>query len=227
MSRNANDYASHIAALVTPGTYMAAALNSVKWLLYRGLGIEPARVDALFTTFLRERDPRNAVALLTDYERLLDIPGACNPTLGTVEQRQALAHSKFVAQGGMTPEYWIGVARDMGITIEIEEFPLATYSDFDTNNEYDTASYGGDEYEARYDDVDLLGYDEASYGVDGSWYQWIVTVKASNREHPTYDDAEYDEAAIQSNEAAFTCLLAQFQRAGRSVIVEYQIPEGH
>lgn len=69
-----------------------------------------------------ELDPRLAVLLLPDFERVLG-PDPCGRDLGdlTIDQRQRLAHQRWTARGGQSIPYFIGLAAALGVAIEIEE----------------------------------------------------------------------------------------------------------
>jgi uncharacterized protein YmfQ (DUF2313 family) len=70
-----------------------------------------------------EIDPRNARALLPDFERVLG-PDPCGRDLNDpdVPARQRLAYQRWVARGGQSIPYMVGVAANLGVEIEIEEF---------------------------------------------------------------------------------------------------------
>lgn len=70
-----------------------------------------------------EVDPRNAVYLLPDFERVLG-PDPCGRDLGaqTLAQRQRLAHQRWTARGGPSIPYFVELAARLGVEIQIEEF---------------------------------------------------------------------------------------------------------
>lgn len=82
-----------------------------------------ARFEADAEQLMEEVDPRTAVALLPDFERVLgrDPCGRDldNPSLAT---RQKIAHQRWTSMGGQSIPYLISLAAKLGYTIEIEEF---------------------------------------------------------------------------------------------------------
>ncbi|MGN6777562.1 YmfQ family protein [Rhizobium sp.] len=70
-----------------------------------------------------EADPRAAVDLLPDYERLLG-PDPCGRDLDnlTLFQRQRIAHQRWTARGGQSIPYFVGLAASLGAQITVEEF---------------------------------------------------------------------------------------------------------
>ena len=105
----------------------------IGWVLaFRG-GVLDALLDALAhpladaeaeaEALMREIDPRTAVRLLPDFERVLG-PDPCGRDLGnrTVEQRQRQAHQRWTARGGQSVSYFVETAARLGAAIEVEEF---------------------------------------------------------------------------------------------------------
>lgn len=72
---------------------------------------------------MRETDPRQASALLPDFERCLG-PDPCGRDLDglSVEQRRKLAHQRWTAYGGQSIPYMIETAAKLGATVTVEEF---------------------------------------------------------------------------------------------------------
>lgn len=70
-----------------------------------------------------EMDPRSAVRLLPDFERVLG-PDPCGRDLAsiTLDQRQRLAHQRWTARGGQSIPYFMAIAARLGATVVIEEF---------------------------------------------------------------------------------------------------------
>ncbi len=70
-----------------------------------------------------QADPRAAVELLTDFERVLG-PDPCGRDLDplTIEQRQRLAHQRWTGTGGQSMPYMISIAQKLGVAVTIEEF---------------------------------------------------------------------------------------------------------
>jgi len=82
-----------------------------------------ADVEKSAEELMNEIDPRNAVRLLPDFERVLG-PDKCGRDVAglSIKQRQQLAHQRWTAVGGQSIPYLMQVARNLGFEIEIEEF---------------------------------------------------------------------------------------------------------
>jgi uncharacterized protein YmfQ (DUF2313 family) len=82
-----------------------------------------AEIETNAEALMRETDPRNANALLADFERVLG-PDHCGRDLDlqSVEARQRLAHQRWTATGGQSNPYMISIAEKLGVSVSIEEF---------------------------------------------------------------------------------------------------------
>jgi uncharacterized protein YmfQ (DUF2313 family) len=87
------------------------------------LAAEISRVEAAAEAMLPESAPLTSVNLLPDYERVLGPdPCAAAPTL--LADRQRLAHRRWVATGGQSIAYFVGLAAAQGIAVTITEHPV-------------------------------------------------------------------------------------------------------
>lgn len=82
-----------------------------------------AEAEAAAEALMAETDPRSAVNLLSDFERVLG-PDPCGRDLNpmSITDRQRLAHQRWTATGGQSIPYMISVAEKLGVSITIEEF---------------------------------------------------------------------------------------------------------
>lgn len=82
-----------------------------------------ASAEAEAERLMVEIDPRTAIELIPDFERVLG-PDPCGRDLGarTLEQRQRQAHQRWTARGGQSIPYFVDIAQRLGISIGIEEF---------------------------------------------------------------------------------------------------------
>lgn len=82
-----------------------------------------AAAEADAAALMDEVDPRQAVCLLPDFERVLG-PDPCGRDLSglTLDQRQQLAHQRWTGRGGQSIPYFVSLAAKRGVAIEIEEF---------------------------------------------------------------------------------------------------------
>lgn len=119
----------------TLNTILASLVGKlpIGWVLDKRGGVFDALLVAFATPvadaersaeeLMDEVDPRTAIQLLPDFERVLG-PDPCGRDLGprTLEQRQRQAHQRWTARGGASIPYFLDLAARLGVTIEIEEF---------------------------------------------------------------------------------------------------------
>lgn len=91
--------------------------------LLRAAGQEVSDAEVSAAALMNEIDPRQAIDLLGDFERVLG-PDPCGRDGGslTLDQRQRLAHQRWTTKGGQSIAYMASVADKLAMTIEIEEF---------------------------------------------------------------------------------------------------------
>lgn len=99
--------------LSAPGSIMAALLEAA------ASGME--RIDQRTADLIRESSPLTALELLPDWERVAGLPDACLPTSGTITERQIRVGRKLAGIGGQSRAYFIELAAQLGIAVEIEE----------------------------------------------------------------------------------------------------------
>lgn len=106
--------------------------------LFAGLAAGCAQFEADLEQMLQEIDPRTAVWLLADFERVLG-PDPCGRDQGalTPAQRQALAYQRLTAAGGQSIGFFEALAAAAGYAIQIIEPQLTVYG---------KAVYGTDVY---------------------------------------------------------------------------------
>jgi len=84
-----------------------------------GLADGESQTEKLFV----EIHPREAEALLEDFERVLGSdPCGRDKQEQSLSQRQRRAHQRWIATGGQSIPYFIEIARNLGSEIEVEEF---------------------------------------------------------------------------------------------------------
>jgi uncharacterized protein YmfQ (DUF2313 family) len=107
-------YERQLAALAPPGEAWPQSPTSLWRKLLRGLGEGLARVHLRALSLIEEADTRTTTELLTDWERVLDIPGPCSSLADTVQRRREVATQKLTSIGGASLDYWEGKAFDVG-----------------------------------------------------------------------------------------------------------------
>ncbi len=120
--KTAEEYAERLMTLLPPGDAWRRDPETVTAQVVRGLAPMLARIDDAATSVLEQLDPREAVELLAEWERLLGLPDPCMPADATLAARQAAAHGRLTATGGASRAYFIGLAAAAGYAVTIEEF---------------------------------------------------------------------------------------------------------
>ncbi len=121
MQSNAEEYANQLEALLPPGLAWPRSRTSTLRKLLLGLAASLARVHNRVLDLLNEADTRTTTELLTDWERVLDIPGPCDSLAATVQRRREVATQKLTTVGGSSIDYFVDLAAEFGITITITE----------------------------------------------------------------------------------------------------------
>lgn len=121
MSRSAEAVHAGILALLPPGRWRRDAEGQLARLLLPLAG-EIARFEAAAEALLEEMDPRSAVALLPDWERLLGADPCGRDLMATsLQDRQASAHQRLTMRGTPTPAFFVALAAQLGVAVTIEE----------------------------------------------------------------------------------------------------------
>jgi uncharacterized protein YmfQ (DUF2313 family) len=119
-------YTAQLQALLPTGAAWPRDPDAQLTKLVAGLAEEFARVDGRAARLLDEADPRTALELLPEWERLVGLPDKCIPVTGSVRERQLAVASKVAGLGGQSRAYYINLAGNLGFVIEIEEFAPAS-----------------------------------------------------------------------------------------------------
>ena len=122
MSRRAETILASLVGKLHPG-FALAKRGGVLDAILAAIADPIAEVEAGAEALMDEVDPRRAVALLPDFERVLG-PDPCGRDLDplSITERQRIAHQRWTAVGGQSIPYLISVAAKLGTTIAIEEF---------------------------------------------------------------------------------------------------------
>tara|TARA_R110002020_G_scaffold212759_9_gene419406 strand:- start:1697 stop:2296 length:600 start_codon:yes stop_codon:yes gene_type:complete len=122
MSRSVQDVLRSLIGKLHPG-WALARRGGVLDAVLEGIAGPIADAEASAEALMDEVDPRAAVTLLPDFERVLG-PDPCGRDVGepSLGERQRIAHQRWTAVGGQSLPYLISVAARLGVTIEIEEF---------------------------------------------------------------------------------------------------------
>lgn len=125
--RDAVAYAAQLKQLLPRGAAWLAPPGSVLARLLLGLAEEFARIDARLMALLEEFDPRTALELLPDWERVAALPDACTGAPETATERQAALHYKLTRTGSQNAAAYIEMAARVGYQVWVEDHrPLRT-----------------------------------------------------------------------------------------------------
>src|SRR5690606_22069685 len=121
--RTGADYAEGLAALLPRGPAWPRDTNSVLMRLIAGLAeIWGANVDSRAADLLeRESDPRAALELLPDWERVAGLPDACLAEPLTIADRQKALIARLTILGDQSIAFFLQLAEALGYEITIIE----------------------------------------------------------------------------------------------------------
>jgi uncharacterized protein YmfQ (DUF2313 family) len=120
--RDAAAYAEQLQQLLPPGPAWPRSTDSVLGRLLRAIAEELARIDGRAFALVEEADPRTALELLPDWERVAGLPDECVPIPGGVRERQIAAARKITGIGGQSIAFFEELGAQLGIEIDIQEF---------------------------------------------------------------------------------------------------------
>lgn len=121
--KTTSDFARQMKALLPAGAAWQSLLDpaSVFCAVLAGLSVEFARFDQWVDLLTRELDPATAIETLNDWEQLLGLPDGCLQAT-TIQERQLLAKTRYIATGGSSKAYFLELADSLGYSISIEEY---------------------------------------------------------------------------------------------------------
>jgi uncharacterized protein YmfQ (DUF2313 family) len=123
MAVSADAYARVLQQLLPEGPAWNTEQGSELSKTLLGIAEELVRVDGRGDALLEEADPRTALELLEDWERVLGLPDNCLLTVpDSLTERRALVAQKARALGGQTPQFFIDLAATLGYAVTITEF---------------------------------------------------------------------------------------------------------
>jgi len=123
--RGAEAYARQFAQLLPQGPAWRFAPDGAMASLLLALAAEFARIDSRALDLIEEADPRTALELLPDWERVAALPDTCTGAPDNVGERQAALHQKLTGVGGQNAAAFAEIAARLGYQIDIEEHHAA------------------------------------------------------------------------------------------------------
>ena len=122
MTHAAAAYQEQLQQLLPPGAAWSRAPDTALGRLLGAIADELARIDGRAFALIEEADPRTALELLPDWERVAGLPDECVPTSGGIRERQIAVARKISGIGGQSIAFFEELGAQLGIAIEIEEF---------------------------------------------------------------------------------------------------------
>lgn len=126
MALTRDDYHGILDALAPPGQALPKDPDSLWQRLLEARAGAFSRVDGKADVLLEEADPRTALDLLPDWERVAGLPDPCVTGEQTIAARQGAVVRVLTGTGGASRPYFIGLAADLGYDIEIEDYTAHT-----------------------------------------------------------------------------------------------------
>lgn len=114
VARTAADYHQQLVALLPPGPAWEEEYQPELHALLKAFAAEFARVDARGLQLQNESFLDGFHELLTDWERVLDLPDDCLGATGTVAERKTMVRLRLTELGGQTPAYYVQLAARLG-----------------------------------------------------------------------------------------------------------------
>ncbi len=122
------NYRDQLLALLPTGPLWERLRGGPSWLgMLLGIGDALARFHAAGLRLKREADPRTTSELLPEWEASCGLPDGCLTGGGSIEQRRSAVLARLTATGGASPDYYIGVAAQIGFTVTVQTVAPAVW----------------------------------------------------------------------------------------------------
>lgn len=115
-------YSAQLRALLPQGLAWPRDADSNLGMLLAGIAEELARIDARAGDLIEEADPRTALELLAEWERMAGLPDACYGQPDNIPERQVALTSRIIDLGGQSRAYFTALAASLGYVVSIDEF---------------------------------------------------------------------------------------------------------
>jgi uncharacterized protein YmfQ (DUF2313 family) len=122
MAYDSSAYLQLLQRLLPKGKLWTVDPGSTLTKVLQAMADELARVDARSDVLLNEAKTTTTIELITDFEREYGLPDDCFEIEDTITERQAVVNTKFKLIGRLDKQYYIDLAKNLGLTITITEF---------------------------------------------------------------------------------------------------------
>lgn len=122
MAMTAEQYRAELEALSPPGSALPQDQDSSWAALLQALADEMGRVDSRVDDLVDEADPRSALEMIPDYERVCGLPDGCTGDATTLQERRNRVVATLTAVGGQSRAYFQGLSEALGYSVTIEEY---------------------------------------------------------------------------------------------------------
>lgn len=117
------DYAELIKGLLPKGDAWARGVTGTFQKLCEAMAEEIVRLDERARVdLINEADPRSALEMLPDWERVVGIPDGVIPAETNLQKRRQQVQTKLANIGGQSRAFFIELAALLGFTVTITEF---------------------------------------------------------------------------------------------------------
>lgn len=125
MAVGREDYLDQLQALMPQGRAWPRDSGAVLTRLLDAVAGSLARADAAAEDLMSEILPTTAVALLSDWERVLGLPDPCSSLSSEISKRREAAVVKLIRSHAPTPEAMVAMAQGLGYEPEVIEHQQA------------------------------------------------------------------------------------------------------
>lgn len=122
MGMTSSQYIRMLKGLFPRGRAWNTNTTSIWHKMLDAMAAELVRIDGRADDLLNEADPSTATELLTEWERIVQLPDHVQTALsGTLAQRRLDVLRKLTLRGGQSRQFFIDMAAAFGYTVRIEE----------------------------------------------------------------------------------------------------------
>lgn len=130
MQATPEQYRQLLQQLLPPGAAWSRELDAVLTKLLTGFADGLSGTHNRAVDLIEESDPRLALEMLTDFERVVGPDTCIDGGLTTLAERRAYVHAKWISRGGQSRAFYIELAAALGYEITITEYrPFTCESD--------------------------------------------------------------------------------------------------